>query len=124
LDSFIAHSCIHLVSFSPDGRFIISGSQDGTIRALDALTGHSIMNPLVDHEDGIGSVAFSPDGRHIVSGSNDKTVRVWDFQTGQSAMDPLMGHSDHVTSVAFSPDGRYIVSGSVDIIYVTLSSQW
>ncbi|EDR12082.1 uncharacterized protein LACBIDRAFT_314289 [Laccaria bicolor S238N-H82] len=102
------------VAFSPDGRHIVSGSWDKTIRVWDAQTGQSVIDPLKGHDDRVTSVAFSPDGRHIVSGSNDKTVRVWDAQTGQSVMDPLKGHDAYVTSVRFSPDGRHIVSGSDD----------
>ena len=106
--------CVTSVAFSPDGRHIVSGSGDKTVRVWDAQTGQSVMDPLKGHDNWVTSVAFSPDGRHIVSGSDDKTVRVWDAQTGQSVMDPLKGHDDCVTSVAFSPDGRHIVSGSRD----------
>ncbi|KAG6326942.1 hypothetical protein ID866_12147, partial [Astraeus odoratus] len=58
------------VAFSPDGRWIVSGSADNTIRIWNAYTGYQI------------SVAFSPDGRCIVSGSVDNTIRVWDAHTG------------------------------------------
>ena len=102
------------VAFSPDGRHIISGSCDKTVRVQDAQTGQTVMYPLKGHEDWVTSVAFSPDGRKIVSGSYDKTVRVWDAQIGQTVMNPLEGHENWVTSVAFSPDCRYIVSGSCD----------
>jgi WD40 repeat protein len=77
------------VAFSPDGRHIVSGSIDNTVRVWDAKTGHSVMDPLKGHSLGVTSVTFSPDGRHIVSGSADKTVRVWDAQTGQTMMDPF-----------------------------------
>ncbi|EDR06801.1 uncharacterized protein LACBIDRAFT_299688 [Laccaria bicolor S238N-H82] len=107
-------SWVTSVAFSPDGRHIVSGSGDKTVRVWDAQTGQSVIDPLKGHDDYVTSVAFSPDGRHIVSGSHDETVRVWDAQTGQSVMDPLKGHDFWVTSVAFSPDGRHIVSGSGD----------
>ena len=102
------------VALSPDGRHIVSGSADETVRVWDAQTGQSVMDPLTGHGNWVTSVAFSPDGRHIVSGSADKTVRVWDAQTGQNVMDPLAGHNNLVSSVTFSPDGRHIVSGSYD----------
>jgi len=92
------------VAFSPDGRHIVSGSRDKTVRVWDTQTGQSVMDSVKGHDDWVTSVGFSPDGRHIVSGSSDKTVRVWDAQTGQSVMDPLKGHDDSVTSaVLFTP---------------------
>jgi len=105
---------ISSVAFSPDGRHIVSGSWDMTIRVWDAETGEVIAGPFEGHDDGVSSVAFSPDGRHIVSGSNDKTIRVWDAETGEVIAGPFEGHDHAVTSVAFSPDGRHIVSGSWD----------
>jgi len=60
------------VAFSSDGRHIVSGSDDMTVRVWDAQTDPIVM----DHDSCVTSVAFSPDGRHIVSGSDDKTVRV------------------------------------------------
>jgi WD40 repeat protein/septum formation inhibitor MinC len=102
------------VAFSPDGRRIVSGSRDQTLRLWDAQTGQPIGEPLRGHEREVSSVAFSPDGRRIVSGSDDRTLRLWDAQTGQPIGEPLRGHEREVSSVAFSPDGRRIVSGSDD----------
>ena len=102
------------VAFSPDGRRIVSGSGDNTLRLWDAATGKPIGSPLQGHDAYVNSVAFSPDGRRIVSGSNDKTLRLWDAATGKPIGSPLQGHTSLVRSVAFSPDGRRIVSGSVD----------
>ena len=105
---------VRSVAFSPDGRHIVSGSRDKTIRVWDAQTGCQVGNPLQGHTDSVNSVAFSPDGRQIVSGSSDKTIQIWDAQTGGQVGNPLQGHTDSVNSVAFSPDARHIVSGSKD----------
>ncbi|KAG8752022.1 POC1 centriolar protein A [Serendipita sp. 396] len=103
------------VVFSPDGRWIVSGSWDKTIRLWDAETGQSLGEPLRGHTRAVTSVGFSPDGRRIVSGSWDETICLWDAETGQSLGEPLRGHTQAVTSVGFSPDGRRIVSGSEDM---------
>jgi len=64
------------VAFSPDGRRIVSGSLDNSVRVWDSLTGE-VQNILEGHTNSVWSVAFSPDGRRIVSGSLDNSVRVW-----------------------------------------------
>ncbi|KAK3943402.1 WD40 repeat-like protein [Diplogelasinospora grovesii] len=122
-------SMVRAIAFSPDGRLIVSGSDDSTVRVWDAATGaerrvlkgHS-RGVLRGHWRGVTAVAFSPDGRLIVSaGSDDSTVRVWDAATGAErrvlkghSRGVLRGHWRGVTAVAFSPDGRLIVSAGSD----------
>jgi WD40 repeat protein len=79
------------VAFSPDGKRVVSGSEDKTIRIWDAQTGHPVLEPLEGHTDLVLSVAFSPDGKRVVSGSgsDDKTIRIWDAQTGHPVLEPL-----------------------------------
>ncbi|KAI5116831.1 hypothetical protein M0805_008567 [Coniferiporia weirii] len=109
-----AGSAVSCVAYSPNGRHIVSGSEDNTLRIWDAWTGSPVGKALTGHSKSVWSVAYSPDGRHIVSGSSDNTLRIWDAQTGSTLGEPLTGHSNWVCSAAYSPDGRYIVSGSWD----------
>ena len=109
--TFVGHSsAVSSVSFSPDGKRIVSGSGDGTVKVWDAATGQETLT-LRGHSGTVFSVSFSPDGQRIVSGSADNTVKVWDAATGQETL-TLKGHSNWVSSVSFSPDGKRIVSGS------------
>ena len=98
------------MAFSPDGKLIVSGSNDNTVRLWDATTG-TARQTLEGHSGAVYSVAFSPDGELVVSGSYDKTMRLWDAMTG-TARQTLEGHSGAVSSMALSPDGKLIVSGS------------
>jgi WD40 repeat protein len=100
------------VAFSPDGRRIVSGSEDKTLKIWDADTGEETLT-LRGHSARVLSAASSPDGRRIVSGGWDTRLKVWDADTGEEAL-TLRGHTRPVFSVAFSPDGRRIVSGSWD----------
>jgi WD40 repeat protein len=105
---------ISSVSFSPDGKHIVSAAWDKTVRIWDAQTGRQVGQPLEGHTKLVNSAAFSPDGKRIVSASMDHTVRIWDAQTGRQIGQPLEGHTDAVNSAAFSPDGKHIVSASYD----------
>ena len=103
---------INSVAFSPDSRYVVSGSEDHTIQLWDIVSG-AHLNTLEGHSDSVESVSFSPDGRCIVSGSYDKTIQLWDAVSG-AHLNTLEGHSDTVDSVSFSPDSKFIVSGSWD----------
>jgi WD40 repeat protein len=110
LDTLEGHSFgVTSVGFSPDGKRIVSGSNDATVKVWDAQTGQETLT-LTGHSDWVRSVSFSPDGKRIVSGSSDTTLKVWDAQTGR-VMLTLKPYSESVYSVSFSPDGKRIVSG-------------
>jgi WD40 repeat protein len=97
------------VAFSPDGKYVVSGSYDGTARVWEASSGREIAR--MNHGL-VLAVAFSPDGKYVVSGSNDGTARVWEAATGKELA--RITHDDIVTAVAFSPDGKWVVSSSGD----------
>ncbi len=65
------------VAISSDGKYIVSGSADTTIRIWDLETRVQVGEPLRGHTDTVWSVAISPDGKRIASGSRDNTIRIW-----------------------------------------------
>jgi len=103
---------VNWATFSPDGLYIASASDDGTIKIWNAVSGQSTVQPLPAHAGAVNSVAVSHDGAFIVSGSSDKLVRVWNAHTGAATIPPLRGHTESIESVAISPDGRLIASAS------------
>ncbi|KAG8857862.1 hypothetical protein FRB96_005581 [Tulasnella sp. 330] len=102
------------IAWSPDGKTIVSGSDDNTLRFWDASTGAPIGEPLEGHISAVRCAAWSPDGKTIVSGSNDKSLRFWNASTRAPIGEPLWGHTHGVLCAAWSPDGKTIVSGSDD----------
>ena len=128
---------VRSVTFSPDGLYIASASDDLTVRVWRNSGKAEALPPSADSKTvqqqtpfqtladireltghktrySVNSVAVSPDGNFIVSGNNDSSVRVWDLETGKERLSPLLGHTKLVSSVAISSDGRFIASGSTD----------
>jgi len=107
---------IRAVAFSPDGRYILSGSYLGTVRLWDAATCKEIKT--YKHGGHVQSVTFSPDGNKILSGSEHQdadlsTIKLWEIATNVETI-KITGHSGGVKSVAFSPDGKQILSAGSD----------
>jgi len=72
---------VYSVSFSPDGKRIVSGSNDRTLKVWDAQTGQETLT-LKGHSRSVNCVSFSPDGKRIVSGAAlDDTIKIWDISS-------------------------------------------
>ncbi len=103
---------IYSVTFSPDGKYAMSGCADNTMKLWDVASAREIRT-FRGHSYYVRSVAFSPDGKHVMSGSADNTMKLWDVDTGKEIR-TFQGHSSEVYSVVFSPNGKYALSGSRD----------
>jgi WD40 repeat protein len=103
---------VNAVAFSPDGKLVASGFDDGTIKLWDVATG-ALRQTLEGHSGSVNAVAFSSDSKLVASSSHDRTVKLWDTATG-ALQQTLEGHSGWVNAVAFSSDGKLVASGSHD----------
>ena len=70
---------VNALALSPDGRFLVSGSEDVTLKIWDTATGN-VLRTLSGHDQPVLAAAISPDGRWIASGGADATVRVWNVR--------------------------------------------
>lgn len=122
---------IRSVCFSPDNKYLATGSEDKNIRLWNIPEKRMIRT--WNGYDTIYSLEFTRDGTKIVSASGDNKARIWDVETGTllhtlESVSPSSGLSntssntntnegsarDGLTSVTISPDGRYIATGSLD----------
>ncbi len=98
------------LSFTHDGRLLVTSSDDRTLRVWDLAQGQSRV--LEGHTDEVWGLAISPDSRHVASAGKDGTIRLWELATGRNRI--LQGHLLSVVAVAFLPDGQRLLSAGED----------
>ncbi len=112
------------IAISPDGKWLISGSWDQTLRSWKLATGEA-KSQIVAHSQGLLAVVFAPlEGSssryHIVTGSFDHTIKLWvgDHVDQESItlclQATLTQHTGSVQSLAISSDPFLLISGSYD----------
>ena len=102
---------VNAVAVTPDGKQVISGSSDNTVKVWDLNTGAEVLT-FTGHSSSVNAVPVTPDGKRVISGASDNTVRVWDLNTGKEIL-IFNGHSSPVNAVAVTPNGKKVVSASI-----------
>jgi len=93
---------VYSLCFSPDSRWLVSGSDNGSIGVWDCQTGEVVGSPLSQHTSTVNSVCT--DGHFIISGSSDKVICIWDIKVCKQIGLPInAGKTVH--AVALSNDG-------------------
>lgn len=120
-------SYIRSVCFTPNGKYLVAGSEDKRIRVClfvscsvcqaDDLQVSETLSGTIDqyldgHEADVYSVECASNNRLVASGAGDKTVRLWDLERGTMCHKFVI--NDGVTSVTISHDGRLIAGSSLD----------
>ncbi|GAB2510450.1 hypothetical protein GCM10027167_10600 [Nocardia heshunensis] len=100
------------VAVSADGKHIVSGSSDKTVKVWELANGH-LQRTIEAHDREVSAIAVSADGQRIVSGGFDDTTRVWILASGRRER-TLSNHSGHVYAVAVTADSEHIVVGGSD----------
>uniref|UniRef100_A0A060T8F1 ARAD1D05940p n=1 Tax=Blastobotrys adeninivorans TaxID=409370 RepID=A0A060T8F1_BLAAD len=109
----VGHSgSVYGLSFSPDNRYLLSSSEDKTVR-LWSLDTYTALVSYKGHNHPVWDVAFGPYGHYFATASHDQTARLWSCDH----IYPLRifaGHIGDVDTVSFHPNGTYVITGSSD----------
>jgi len=106
-------------AFSPDGKWIATGDQDGKVSLWEVASAGQVHRTLRGHAGSVSGVSFSPDGSRLVSCSKDGLVKLWDWRAGVELLTLPVPGGGILWHAVFSPDGKTIAAAGGDGI-VTL----
>ena len=134
LRTLTGHSSpVTAVTVTPDGRKLISGSSDETLKIWNLESGKEECT-LSSHPDAINALVVTPDGKQVISGSNNETLKIWDLKTGQllfslpverkntakiikylppilhSGFSSLIERKNTIKALAITPNGKQLIS--------------
>lgn len=106
------------VKFSPDFRFLISGSRDAHLKVWEVAQGYALFETIVAHMYAINDIAYSPDGNYFATCSMDKSIKVWDANAFRllKVIDKARhaGHGTSVNKLLWTGFSRQLLSCSDD----------
>lgn len=105
---------VYAVAYSPDGKYLVTGSLDHTLKLWETATGKEVKtyDGTTAHQKMVLCVAFSPDGQMIASGSSDNTLKVWDVPVSSPIRS--LKSADATSAVALSADSSKVAVGGKD----------
>jgi WD40 repeat protein len=101
---------INAVAITSDGKWISTGSADGTVRVSDLAGGRRVAE--MRESENVHTLVFEPGDDSVLLGISGKTVVLWKLPEGRRLFE--LAHEEQVNSAEFSPDGKGIITASDD----------
>jgi hypothetical protein len=99
-------SQVESVVFSPDGKYLATGTLDGVVRLWEVDTGKALLN--LPQRELIRSLVFSPDGKTLTCATGEPAARSWNVETGEEV--PAVTEPEGIFFLQYSADGRYLLT--------------
>ena len=106
------HDSVQDAVVSPDGRWMVSGGYDRSLRFWKMDSGRCVRTNTV-HNGAVFRLAFHPGGAVVASASADQTVKLWRLADGMR-LDTLNQPQGEQTGVVFTPDGSQVLAAGAD----------
>ncbi|MEQ8238866.1 MAG: caspase family protein [Cyclobacteriaceae bacterium] len=106
------YEAVKTVAFTPDGKYLLTGSRDKSIKLWEVNTGRELRS-FLGHQSTVNDIAVSSDGKFFISSSADKTAKMWNISTGE-LLKTFGGHTDYLTSVALSNNNKLLITAGFD----------
>ena len=102
---------IKISNFSPDGKWVVTVSDDQTGKIWDIFTGECLKTFQISIENNnFNCITISPDNNKLVFPENE-TLKILDVENFENNIS-LTGHLNNINFCSFSPDGKWVVTAS------------
>ncbi|ELR70726.1 WD40 repeat protein [Fulvivirga imtechensis AK7] len=110
------YEAIKAVTFTPDGKNLLTASRDKSIKLWDVASGRELRS-FLGHSSTVNDLDVSNDGKYFVSSGADKVARLWEIETGR-LIRTFRGHNDLLTTVDLSGDGKQLITAGYDWVAI------
>lgn len=104
VQTYVGHTAdIQQITFSADGKYLVTASSDGTVRLWDVQSGEELRQ-FTGHAGPVFLVELSPNGNYLLTSGNDGTNRLWDVNSGEDLYQ--FPGTFLASGIAFTSDSR------------------
>jgi WD40 repeat protein len=104
---------INSAVYAPDGKQVLTASEDGTVRLWDVVT-MKVLRVYRGHTGGVTRALYLADGQRFVTASRDGTAALWSIDNAEKPLQRFTGHTAAVLDIATSADAKYLLTGGAD----------
>lgn len=108
-------SSVYAIIFSRDGKYLISGEKNGSLRLWDVESRYSTVYTLEGHNKEVYSLDVSADGKYLASAGADQIIKVWDINSKKLSA-TVRDYCGTITALKFSPDNSVLASATLQNI--------